>query len=101
MLSGVRETPVPLTLIRVRNADWPSPIERASASDRRWTSWPASPSSASPLASVSTVTPGATHGSSGVAFWGGTGVTGGLFGPSPEAFTAETAYVYVVPLVSA
>jgi hypothetical protein len=79
-------------------AMFPRPIERGSLIDRAWTSLAGSPPVESPVGS-SRIFTGAVQGSEGGVTTGAVGVTDGLRGPSPAAFTAASWYVYVVPAV--
>ena len=70
----------------------PEPSEAGSAIESFSMSCEGCMSVASPTVSVSTVTPGTLHGSSGVVTVQGVGVTALQAGPSPKPLTAVTLY---------
>src|SRR2546422_789759 len=81
-----------LTIFRM-NMTLPAPSEAGSAIDSFTMSCEGWLSSASPIGSVSTVTPGTLHGSSGGATTHGVGVTALQAGPSPKPLRAVTFYL--------
>src|SRR6266480_4784410 len=80
-----------LTIFRM-NMILPEPSEAGSAMESFTISCAGLPSSASPIVSVRTVTPGKTHGSSGGVTVQGVGVMALQAEPSPTALTAVTLY---------
>src|SRR5712692_2739195 len=79
-----------LTILRM-NMSLPGPSEAGSAMESFTISCAGLPSSASPTASVRTVTPGTLQGSSTTS-WHGVGITALQAEPSPTALTAVTLY---------